>query len=238
MKKSLLATVAVVALLATPALADDAKKEGPAPAPAAQQKAPAEKVAPAGQIAPKAEMKAAPKAEVTGQATPKAEGAMKANEAPKAAETKKENEPAKMNSSQAEPKADTKTTPKASEAAKPAAEPKASEATKTDASKTNATKAQTTGVGASGSAGASVSLTTEQKTKIRTIVLKSAPRVTNVNFSISVGTAVPRATHVVVVPETIVEIHPAWRGFMYFVVNDEIIIVDPNSYEIVAVLDV
>ncbi len=93
--------------------------------------------------------------------------------------------------------------------------------------------------GASGASGASVSLTTEQKTKIRTNrAAKSGRGVTNVNFSISVGTAVPRATHVVVVPETIVEIHPAWRGFMYFVVNDEIIIVDPNSYEIVAVLAV
>jgi hypothetical protein len=34
-----------------------------------------------------------------------------------------------------------------------------------------------------------------------------------------------------------VEIHPEWRGFMYFVVGDEIIIVDRNHH-IVAILAV
>jgi hypothetical protein len=36
----------------------------------------------------------------------------------------------------------------------------------------------------------------------------------------------------------IVDIHPAWRGFLYFVYEDQIIVVDPRSHEIVAVLDV
>jgi hypothetical protein len=84
-----------------------------------------------------------------------------------------------------------------------------------------------------------VTFTTEQRTKIRETVLRggSAPRVTNINFSINVGTAVPRAIRVVTVPEVIVEIHPAWRGFLYFVYEDEIVIVDPNTYKIVAVID-
>jgi len=87
----------------------------------------------------------------------------------------------------------------------------------------------------------SVSLTTEQKTKIRQTVLQSsnAPRVTNVNFDLKVGTAVPRErVKLVTVPGPIVEIHPQWRGFLYFIVNDEIIIVDPKTYEIVAVIEV
>ena len=85
-----------------------------------------------------------------------------------------------------------------------------------------------------------MSLTVEQRTKVRETVLVggNAPRVTNINFSINVGTAVPRSVRVVTVPEVIVEIHPAWRGFLYFVYEDEIIIVDPNTYRIVAVLDV
>ena len=37
-------------------------------------------------------------------------------------------------------------------------------------------------------------------------------------------------------PTTIVEIHPAWRGYMYFVVDDEIIIVEPGTLRIVAVI--
>jgi hypothetical protein len=86
----------------------------------------------------------------------------------------------------------------------------------------------------------SVNLTSEQKTRIRTTVLqsRSAPRVSNVNFSLSVGTVVPRSVKVVAVPSTLVEIHPAWRGYMYFIVGDEIIIVEPRTLRIVAVLDV
>jgi hypothetical protein len=86
--------------------------------------------------------------------------------------------------------------------------------------------------------GASVQLNTEQRTKVRTSVLKAsgAPRVTNVNFSISVGTVVPRTVRVVAVPPTLVEIQPSWRGYMYFIHGDEIVIVEPGTLRIVAVL--
>jgi len=85
-----------------------------------------------------------------------------------------------------------------------------------------------------------VSLTTEQKTQIRTSVLQSssAPKVSrsSINFNISVGTVVPRSVHFVTVPDTLVRIHPAWRGYSYFIVDDEIIIVDSRTLQIVAVL--
>jgi hypothetical protein len=38
------------------------------------------------------------------------------------------------------------------------------------------------------------------------------------------------------VPTTIVAIEPTWRGFEYFLVGDEIVIVDPRTLEIVAVI--
>jgi len=87
--------------------------------------------------------------------------------------------------------------------------------------------------------GGSATLTTEQRTKIRQTVLAggNVPRATNVNFSVSVGTVVPTSVRVVAVPTVIVDIHPQWRGYMYFVVGDQIIIVDRN-HRIVAVLDV
>jgi hypothetical protein len=90
-----------------------------------------------------------------------------------------------------------------------------------------------------GKAAGSTTLTTEQRTKIRQTVLTggNVPRATNVNFSINVGTVVPTSVRVVAVPAVIVEIHPEWRGYMYFVVGDEIIIVD-RSHRIVAVLAV
>jgi hypothetical protein len=85
----------------------------------------------------------------------------------------------------------------------------------------------------------SVNLTTEQRTTIRNEVLTAnAPRATNINFSINVGTVVPSSVRVVEVPATIVKIHPRWKGYRYFVYNDEIVIVEPRTLKIVAVLDV
>jgi len=85
-----------------------------------------------------------------------------------------------------------------------------------------------------------VSLNTEQKTKIRTTVLEShnAPKISrnDIHFSLNVGTVVPRTVHIATVPQTLVEIHPAWRGFEYFVVGDQIVIVDPRTMRIVEVL--
>ena len=90
-----------------------------------------------------------------------------------------------------------------------------------------------------GQAASSATLTTEQRTKIRQTVLAggNVPRATNVNFSINVGTVVPTSVRVVEVPSVIVDIHPEWRRFWYFVVGDEIIIVD-RGYKIVAILAV
>ena len=88
------------------------------------------------------------------------------------------------------------------------------------------------------SGGARANISTEQRTRIRESIHKmgNAPRVNNVNFTISVGTVVPRTVHVVALPETVIEIYPAWRGYVFFLVGDEIIVVEPNSHRIVAVL--
>lgn len=89
--------------------------------------------------------------------------------------------------------------------------------------------------------GGSVSLTAEQKTKIRSTVVASGPKIerSQINFSLSVGTKVPRSgVRFVAVPPTLIEIHPAWRGYEYFVVGDEIVIVNPRTLEIVAIVEV
>jgi hypothetical protein len=86
----------------------------------------------------------------------------------------------------------------------------------------------------------SVNLTPQQKTTIRETVIKqsSAPRVSNVNFSLSVGTSVPKTVRFAPLPRTIVEIQPSWRGYEYFLVGDEIVVVDPRTLRIVAILQV
>ena len=88
--------------------------------------------------------------------------------------------------------------------------------------------------------GAGAELSTEQRTEVRQTILQSGnvPRVSRseVNINISVGTVVPRSVRLVSIPERIVIIRPAWRGFLYFVVEDEIIVVEPGSLKIVAVI--
>jgi uncharacterized protein DUF1236 len=89
-----------------------------------------------------------------------------------------------------------------------------------------------------GQAGAGAKLSTEQRTKITTIIRDQhvAP-VANVDFAISVGTRVPRDIGFRPLPVEIVTIYPEWRGYEFFLVRDEIIVVDPRTLEIVAVLE-
>jgi len=94
--------------------------------------------------------------------------------------------------------------------------------------------AQTT----TGQAGAAAKLSTEQRTKITTVIRNEhvAP-VNNVGFSISVGTRVPRERiSLRPLPSEVVTIYPEWRGYEFFLVRDEIVVVDPRTQEIVAVL--
>jgi hypothetical protein len=57
-----------------------------------------------------------------------------------------------------------------------------------------------------------------------------------VDFQLNVGVAVPRSVKLAAVPTTIIEIQPSWRGFEYFLVGDQIVIVNPRTMEIVAVV--
>jgi hypothetical protein len=92
--------------------------------------------------------------------------------------------------------------------------------------------------GGSANSQTTVNLNTEQRTRIRESVRKesNAPRVGSVNFSVSIGTTIPTNVRVVRLPAPVVEIYPAWRDYEYFVVGDEIVIVDPRDHRIVAVL--
>jgi Protein of unknown function (DUF1236) len=95
------------------------------------------------------------------------------------------------------------------------------------------TRSQTTG-----QAGAGAKLSTEQRTKITTVIRDQhiAP-VNNVNFAISIGTRVPREVSFHPLPAEVVTVYPEWRGYEFFLVRDQIIVVDPRTLEIVAVLE-
>ena len=224
MKKSLLATAAAVALLAGPGLASAQKNEAPTPAPAQQQNAPAEKIAPAVKGAPakgaETNMPQA-KPQTTGQAEPKGDKA------------KAEQLPAKNGAKNAQ----TPASPAAKNGASDKADVKASDS-KSDAKPSAAQvpaqqNQQTTGKAAA------PNLSAEQRTKISAAVKQqNVPRATNVNFSISIGTHVPRSLRLYALPASVVEFYPAWRGYEFILVGNEILVIDPRTLEIVAILEV
>jgi hypothetical protein len=89
-----------------------------------------------------------------------------------------------------------------------------------------------------GQAGAGAKLSTEQRTRITTVIRDQhvAP-LNTVNFSIAVGTRVPREVTFHPLPTEIVSIYPDWRGYEFILVRDQILVVDPRTFEIVAILD-
>jgi hypothetical protein len=85
--------------------------------------------------------------------------------------------------------------------------------------------------------GNNITLSSEQRTKIREAMLngRDVPRVNNVSFALDVGAAVPSNVRIVAVPETLIELHPEWRGYSYLVVRDEIVIVDSGRHVVAMV---
>jgi hypothetical protein len=83
----------------------------------------------------------------------------------------------------------------------------------------------------------SVQLSQTQRSKIETIVgTSSAARVSHVNFDVSVGVKIPSDIHVAVLPTEVVEVVPQFRGYDYIIVGDNILIIDPDSLEIVDII--
>ncbi|HZL40519.1 MAG TPA: DUF1236 domain-containing protein [Pseudolabrys sp.] len=222
-KARLLSTVAATLLLVGAASAQDVKKDE---APAAQQNAPAEKIAPAQKIAPalKTERKMP---QTTGQAPKEPEGgqikgpADKDSHADKAAPMGKAGEP------HAQAPADVKAKSTANEGA----------ATKTNESAAQ-DKAQdhnaTTGQGA---AAGRANLSTQQRTKISAVFRQHKVAPTHLNVSVNVGTRVPDSVHFYPLPQEVYVIYPEWRGYDYILVGDQVLVIDPRSHEIVAILD-
>ena len=237
-KAKLLSTTAAALLLTVGvASAQDMKKNAsPEPAPAAQQRAPAEKVAPNMNAGAH---KAMP--ETTGQA-------------PKMAEPDKAQALDKGDKTAA-PKADAKGSTAAGEKAQIKSEDKSAgekaevksqdksqdkaqmkpgdEQRSTAKSGTAEPSKQTTGQGAAGAA----KLSTEQRTKITTIIREHRTPSVHLNVSISVGTRIPTNVHLYPIPVEVISIYPEWRGYEYVMVGEEIIVIDPRSHEIVAVIE-
>ena len=65
---------------------------------------------------------------------------------------------------------------------------------------------------------------------------EKAARFTGAKFSMTVGEAVPQTVHLNRLPVRVIEFAPQYRGYEYVLVGDEILIVDPRTHRIVAVI--
>ena len=99
-------------------------------------------------------------------------------------------------------------------------------------------------------------LSEDQYSQIKTAVARgSSPRVDRrlINFCVSIGSRVPQSVQVVTLPDELVRIVPQYRGFNYFVISyrtkdfggtdfyfvkDQLVITDPQTLEIVAIIPV
>jgi len=89
----------------------------------------------------------------------------------------------------------------------------------------------------SGETTASINISDEQKTEIRSVIVESDVEPVDVDIDVSVGVAVPETVELHPLPPRIVEIVPEYEGYMYFVLaSGEIVIVDPDSHEVVYVI--
>ena len=86
--------------------------------------------------------------------------------------------------------------------------------------------------------GPPAALSSEQHAKIRnTLRIEKSERLASVPFSTKVGEAIPGTVHLYVLPVSILEYAPQYRGYEYILVGNEILIVDPRTMRIVAVID-
>ena len=96
----------------------------------------------------------------------------------------------------------------------------------------------TTGAAASGGTAAASAPPAEKRGQIATAIKQEKiPATTNVNFNISVGARVPSTVTFYPVPSRIIEIYPEWRGYQVILVNGRYIVVRPQTYEIVYIIE-
>jgi hypothetical protein len=243
MKKSrLLATVTASLLLGAGAASAQSMNQQPERAPAAQQNAPAEKVAPP--------MKAGERKgpETTGQSTQEnSPGASGGNRATQDMKPNSEKSPGTTGQAPGNGSPDTQRSG-ASGDKSPNAKTRSDEkggagmnrseersgSSRMNKSETENSRSTTTGQGA---AAGSARLSTEQRTKITTVIRQHKVEPTRLNVSVRVGTRIPDSVHFYPMPTEVVDIYPEWRGFNYILVGDQIVVVDPGTHEIVAILD-
>lgn len=92
-------------------------------------------------------------------------------------------------------------------------------------------------LGASTAVAQSVVLTPEAQTEFRTYVTTEQVAPVEIEGDVAVGIALPDAIELQPVPDIIVSKVPDYEGYRYAVAGGRIIIVEPSSTKVVAVID-
>jgi uncharacterized protein DUF1236 len=252
MRKTLMVSVAVAALLAATGLAtaqgvnQGGAKEAPtAAAPKADTAAPMNAPAAKGAetATPGAASKEATPQHAQGKPDAKATGEMKVDGKSKATDSTPPTTTSKdMKNPTAEtkPTSDSKTTTgemKPDGKAKPSDSTTTSKDLKTPTAETKPSTSDSKTVGNAATA-ATAAPPAEKRTQISSAIKQEkVEEVTNVNFNISIGTAVPAGVRYHPMPSRIVEIYPEWRGYDFILVRGRYIVLRPHTHEIVYIIE-
>jgi hypothetical protein len=101
-----------------------------------------------------------------------------------------------------------------------------------------ATQGQTTNSSVSTTSNVGVTLSPRQQARIRTVLMRdrNIPQVSNPTFNVAVGATVPNNTQLAPLPSAVLRLYRGFRGDRVTMVGNELVIVNPSSYQIVAVL--
>jgi len=85
---------------------------------------------------------------------------------------------------------------------------------------------------------ARVDLSGDKRGRVRDALSRSrdVERKTNIDIDVSVGRRLPRDWHYRPVPVAVVDIVPEYRDYLFVYVDDEYVITDPGTYEVVAII--
>ncbi|MGX1317611.1 outer membrane biosynthesis protein TonB [Bradyrhizobium sp. USDA 377] len=250
MRKSLMVSVAVAALLATTGLAtaqgvnQGAAKESPTvTSPKGDTAAPMNAPAKGAETAtPGAGSKEAAPQHAQGKPDAKTTGDMKADGKSKASESIT---PTTTSKDMKNPTAETKSPSDSKATSDMKADSKAKSPDSTTTSKdlkspTAETRPSTPDSRTTGNAATSATSAppAEKRTQITSAIKQEkVEEVTNVNFNLSIGTAVPAGVRYHPMPARIVEIYPEWRGYDFILVHGNYIILRPRTHEIVYIIE-
>jgi Protein of unknown function (DUF1236) len=82
-----------------------------------------------------------------------------------------------------------------------------------------------------------VHISRRERARVHDILVRRRVEPVNIDFPIRVGERVPTYITSYTLPEEVYEYVPGYEGYRYFVTGDEVVIVDPQTMEIVSVLE-